>query len=88
MNNKQKKIAIKLTQQPHANGGSVSAGLRELKEWYEAAAADDQGNEYRVVWKIISPDAYDESDACDWYSPWAVFDNHYNDVSETVSIID
>ncbi len=77
---------IKLTQDAYAQGGSVRVGVCELTEWYEAAAQDAAGNEYRVIWKIINPDTDDESSACDWESPWAILDSHYNDVSDSVEV--
>lgn len=33
---------------------------------YWAHATDDAGNDYRVIWDVINPDADDGSDACDW----------------------
>lgn len=82
---------IKLTQDAYANGGSIRAGSRsayELTSWYEAHAEDDNGNEYRVIWEIVNPDTEDESDACDWLDPWAILDEHYNNVMDNVSIAD
>jgi hypothetical protein len=82
-------ITIKLTQEAYACGGSIRAGgnsVHELAEWYEAAAEDADGNEYRVIWEISNPDAEDEGDACDWSEPWAILDEHYNNVSDTVTL--
>jgi hypothetical protein len=80
---------ITLTQEPYAQGGSVRAGYNsicELTAWYEAATEDADGNEYRVIWEISNPDAEDDSDACDWSTPWAILDEHYNNVSDTVAL--
>ena len=83
---------IKLTQEAYANGGSVRAGgnsICELKEWYEAAAEDEDGNEYRVIWALSDdyvPEEQDESDACDWSTPWAILDECYCNVSDSVVI--
>jgi hypothetical protein len=80
---------IKLTQEAYACGGSVRAGhnsICELTEWYEAAAKDDNGNDYRVIWEISNSDAEDESDVCDWSEPWAILDAHHNNVSDTVTL--
>ena len=80
---------IKLTQEAYACGGSVRAGrnsIYELTAWYEAAAEDDNGNDYRVIWEISNPDAEDESDACAWSEPWAILDDNYNNVSDTVTL--
>jgi hypothetical protein len=80
---------IKLMQEPYAQGGSVRAGgnsIHELTEWYEAAAEDAEGNAYRVIWEISNPGAEDESDTCDWSTPWAILDKHYNNVSDSVAL--
>ena len=80
---------IRLTQDAYACGGSVRAGynsIYELTAWYEAAAEDDNGNYYRVIWDISNLDADDESDACNWSKPWAILDEHYNNVSDTVTL--
>ena len=78
---------IKLTQDAYAQGGSIRTGgnsIFELTEWYEAAAEDEDGNTYRVIWSITNPDTEDESDACDWSEPWAIFDEHYKNVQDSV----
>jgi hypothetical protein len=83
---------ITLTQDAYANGGSVRAGansIYELTAWYEAAAEDTDGNVYRVIWAIsddYNPAEQDESDACDWSTPWAILDKHYSNVSDTVTL--
>lgn len=80
---------ITLVQEAYACGGSVRAGhdsIRELTDWYEAVAEDDNGNDYRVIWAISNPDAEDEGDICDWSAPWAIIDEDYNDVSDTVTL--
>ena len=63
---------LTLTQHPYINGGEVHNSIYVLRDWYEAEAVDDNGNEYRVIWTIDNPDVEDESDACDWGNPWAI----------------
>jgi hypothetical protein len=79
---------ITLTQEAYANGGSVRAGgnsVYELTSWYEAAAVDQDGNDYRVIWEIsddYDPKEQEEDSACNWDEPWAVLDEHYNRVTD------
>jgi hypothetical protein len=78
---------ITLTEEAYAGGGSVRVGVCELTEWYEAAAEDNQGNQYRVVWKLKEDaNPYDESDACDWESPWVILNEDGEDVSDEVEL--
>lgn len=85
-------LRVTLTQEAYAQGGSVrngANGISELTSWYEAAAEDGDGNEYRIIWQILDdydPAEQEESDACDWSSPWAVLDENYNDVLGKVTI--
>lgn len=82
---------ITLTQDAYARGGSVRAGgnsICKLTEWYEASAEDAEGNDYRVIWEISNTNAEDESDACDWSTPWAILDEHHHEVSNSVVIDD
>ena len=85
---------VTLVQDAYACGGSVRAGgnsIYELTEWYEASAEDAGGNAYRVIWAIsddYNPAEQDESDACDWSTPWAILDEHYHEVSNSVLVDD
>lgn len=58
-------------------------------EWYEAAAADDDGNDYTVFWDILDNwDGEDECDACDWDHPTAVVQcDPWRDVTAKVTEI-
>lgn len=41
--------------------------------WYEAAAVDEDGNNYTVYWEPLSNwNGEDEGDACNWDKPVAV----------------
>lgn len=54
----------------HTDDGKPS--ICALSDWYEASATDDNGAEYRVIWRIrVDYDSTcgDESDACDWSEP-------------------
>ena len=81
---------IKLTKSPYLTGGCIKVGVCELIEWYEAAAIDADGNEYRVIWKIKNGwDFYSSSDedACDWDKPWTIVDKRMVDLSDSVQIV-
>ena len=39
---------------------------------YAATGIDADGHAYRVRWEITTPDCEDESDACDWDTPYLV----------------
>jgi hypothetical protein len=57
---------LTLTQQAFLDCDGSSTGER----YYSAGAVDEDGNEYRVHWKIYDGfDGEDEGDACDWESP-------------------
>jgi hypothetical protein len=77
---------ITLTEEAYASGGSLRVGVVELSAWYQAAAEDGDGNSYRVVWMVADANPANESDACDWDSPMAVFDDASNDVTATVEV--
>ena len=72
-------IKINLTQDAYINNGeyrlhtdSGKPSTWMLCDWYEAAATDNDGNEYRVIWAIRDDwdaESGDESDACDWDNP-------------------
>lgn len=54
----------------HTDSGKPSAYV--LRDWYEAAATDADGNKYNVIWTIRDDwdnESGDESDACDWDNP-------------------
>lgn len=78
---------IKTTQSAYAAGGAIYNGIYKLTEWYEASATDEAGNQYRVIWEITSPDEEDASYACNWDAPWAVLDEHNDNVADSVEII-
>lgn len=84
---------ITLQQNPYLSGGYYRLPAEDGKpsvdvldgEWYEAAATDDNGNQYMVYWTIR--DGVDsvtdtvESNACDWKKPYAIVqyaDRHVN----------
>lgn len=39
---------------------------------YKALATDKYGNRYYIYWDILTPDAEEECDLCDWVEPVAV----------------
>lgn len=80
---------IKLTQEAYGSSGNY--GIRDkngkvvyyLNSWYEAAAVDEDGNDYTVVWEICDTwDGNDEASACDWDKPIMVID--YNDSMKNI----
>lgn len=77
---------ITLTEEAYVCGGSLRLGLIELNAWYQANAEDNDGNEYKVIWQIRHHEADDESDACDWDSPMAVFNTDGKDVTSSVEV--
>jgi len=77
-------MKIRLTQDAHIEGYSgaeyrlhtddVKPSIYVIRDnWYEATATDENGNEYRVVWRLRDDfdisENLDESDACDWDEP-------------------
>lgn len=79
-------LNIKLTEQAHVEGyggafyrfhtenGALSAsGIWD--NWYEAAAVDQNGNEYRIVWEISNHEAFisGDEDCCDWENPAEIY---------------
>lgn len=65
-------MKIRLTQDAYISSGEYRLHTEDgkpsiyvLREWYEAAATDEDGNDYLVVWRIDP----DDSDACDWDTP-------------------
>ena len=85
---------IKLTQEAYVCGGEYriptpegKASIMVLNEWYQASAEDGEGNDYTVIWTIKNPDTEDESDACDWYSPYIIVDEHGKEVSGSVELV-
>lgn len=79
-------LEIKLTQPAHIegyngafyrfhteNGTQSASGIWD--NWYEAAAVDESGNEYRVVWEISDYEAYNNGhgDCCDWENPAEIY---------------
>ncbi len=62
---------VTLTQEAYPAGGSFPVGQEATYNghWYEAAAEDNDGNEYIVRWTDVDWSAEDESDACDWDNP-------------------
>jgi hypothetical protein len=40
---------------------------------YRATAVDEHGEGYEITWDIICPECEDESDACDWEHPAAIY---------------
>ena len=74
----------------HTEDGAPS--IYVLRDWYEASAADEAGNEYMVYWKIRSdydPETMEEDSACQWGSPVEIIrqDNGAN-VTDEAEIID
>lgn len=71
---------IKLTQQAYICDGDYRLPHSASVVWgpyYQAAAEDDNGGLYAVVWSIDDMDAVqagDEGSACDWANPVAVID--------------
>lgn len=62
-----------------ATGGSFDTGFgRYDGNWYQASAADKEGNEYAIFWTDVNWDVEDGSDACDWDNPDYIFDEHGN----------
>ena len=72
---------IKLTGEAYIQGGALRVGACELREWYEAAATDNEGNQYRVIWTAADAEAYN------WEMPWAILDEYGNDVSDRVDLV-
>jgi hypothetical protein len=86
---------IKLTEEAYVCGGEYripttegKASMMVLNIWYQASAEDTDGNEYTVIWTIKNPNTEDESDACNWYDPYAILDEHGCEVSESVELAD
>ena len=81
-------IQIKLTQDPHVEGGYYGAHYRLHTDdgkasivvlapnWYEASAVGDDGNGYLVVWSVRDDFDFevenDEENACDWDNPMEI----------------
>ena len=83
------KTIIKLTEDAYVCGGSLQIGIVLLTEWYQASAEDDAGNEYRVLWELdeeYDPNTQEEDSACDWGSPFVVYDEDGRDVTDEVEI--
>lgn len=89
---------IRLTQAAYLNGGvDVKIGGIYVLFWadesyYTAHAEDQEGNEYRVYWKIreeYDPECGDESMACDWDTPKAIIalDDNNKDVTDEIGTI-
>jgi hypothetical protein len=81
-------LKIKLTQDAYvaSNGQDYHDFINEngslTKEavefgivFYEAHAIDENGNEYRISWKINDLDAYNtgDEDCCDWDNPSEIY---------------
>lgn len=96
------KTKIKLTQQAYIQGYEDSflrkynsAGVAQpdgwTGNWFQAAAEDEEGNEYMVYW--IPEDDFnpqedqDWGDACDWDNPVMVLDSNNKNVIEAVDIV-
>lgn len=78
---------IHLIEDAYAQGGILRVGICELKKWYEAAAEDNQGNQYLVIWELKEDaNPCDESDACDWINPWIILNADGEDVSGEVEL--
>lgn len=61
---------IKLKQDPYPTGGSFPTLEGTFcGNWYEAAAEDENGNDFMIYWTDVDWDIEDESDACDWNNP-------------------
>lgn len=73
-------ITIRLTQPAYICDGDYRLPHSVEVVWgpyYQAAAEDDNGVSYAVVWAIDDMDAVragDEGSACDWANPVAVVD--------------
>lgn len=58
-----------LTQEAYITGNNENP-------YYEAAAVDENGEKYMVIWYILdnyNPEDGDEGEACDWESPSNVY---------------
>lgn len=57
--------------------------------WYEASAKDEQGNEYLVMWDILTDwDGEDGGDACNWDHPTAVVQlDPWRDVTDKIEAV-
>lgn len=88
-------MTLKLTQNAYIEGTAaqalnlITADGTERPEciwgpWYTAHAKDEDGNDYRVYWRIrddFDPDAdQDEGDACDWDEPVMIIDEEGNNL--------
>ena len=77
-------MKIRLTQDAHIEGYSGAEyrlhtddgkpSIYVIRDnWYEATATDENGNAYRIVWRVREDfdvnENPDESDACDWDAP-------------------
>ncbi len=56
-------LTVTLTQDAYVSDDS---------ETYEAHAADDEGNVYKVFWRVICTDTDDQSNCCDWDKPFHI----------------
>lgn len=57
-----------ITQNPYVDNvaGSSTAYIVNGENYFFAHGFDRQGNAVRLIWEITSPEAEEESEACDW----------------------
>ncbi|MDH2999227.1 hypothetical protein A1D23_03790 [Chelonobacter oris] len=53
--------------------------------WYTAKAADEDGNDYKVVWEILDKDAGEEG-CCDWERPTYIEDSTGRNMTDTICL--
>ena len=88
-------IKLRLTQEPYITGydGAFFPEYTEdekasVEGWfgamYTARAVDENGNEYKVFWKVTNEN--EPEFACDWDDPVMVLDEQYRNVTNEVKL--
>lgn len=88
-------LKLRLTQEPYITGYDgaffpeyTEDGKASVEGWfgamYTARTVDDNGNEYKVFWKIVNEN--EPEFACDWDNPVMVLDTQYRNVTNKVKL--
>lgn len=69
-----------------SDGKESARGIRDT--WFEATATNENGDDYRVFWKLKDDfDIESEHDyeyACDWYRPYMILDDDGKNVIDGI----
>jgi hypothetical protein len=88
-------IKLKLIQEPYVTGYDgaffpeyTEDGKASVEGWFDAMftaqAVDENGNEYKVFWKIVNEN--EPEFACDWDNSVMILDEHYRNIVDKATL--